>query len=288
LSGVAVTPEGLIFTLFILLLPSLGSATACTFSTSCSQLVNFSTNIKLKSDTASIKSDQGVLKRLKNTGILLLLLIALTMFHTKLFTIEWSSFSFYTLPAGAMSPTINKGEIVVIDNFIHDRERFEHSPIRRFFMKNRFFSVQKRPFEGEVLLFTSPANCKIEMVRRCIAKSGRSVSMHARNLYIDNKPVEEPYVIFSRKTPFPPGTRGWGSSVMMVTWKGWIPKGTIWNKDDFGPVTVPPDSIFVLGDNRDLSADSRHWGFVGEDLILGKVEYNLVGKPLSRSGTRIR
>lgn len=98
----------------------------------------------------------------------------------------------------------------------------------------------KEPQRGDIVVFKYPLDTKRNFVKRLIAKGGETVAIKNSKLYINGEQVPENY----------------------------LPKGLRFA--DFGPVTVPPNSYFMMGDNRNNSDDSRVWGFLPRDLIVGK------------------
>lgn len=96
------------------------------------------------------------------------------------------------------------------------------------------------PQRGDIIVFHYPLNPKKTYVKRLIGLSGEKVLLSGGKLYINDKVVPEPY----------------------------LPRGTFFY--DFGPVKVPEGSYFMLGDNRMNSEDSRVWGFLDKQLIIGK------------------
>lgn len=98
-----------------------------------------------------------------------------------------------------------------------------------------------RPHDGDVVVFHYPLNPQLDFVKRLIASGGQTVQLQDSRLYVNGKLVEQPYL--------PPG----------LTFS------------DFGPVTVPAGSYFMLGDNRNNSDDSRMWGYVKQNLLIGRV-----------------
>lgn len=106
------------------------------------------------------------------------------------------------------------------------------------------------PKPGDVLVFQYPLNPSKDFVKRCIAVEGQTVAIRDKAVYVDSQaaPVP-PEVVFSDSRVIP---------------------ANLSNRDNFGPVVVPPGYVFVLGDNRDDSRDSRDWGFLDRRLIRGE------------------
>lgn len=100
---------------------------------------------------------------------------------------------------------------------------------------------------GDVIIFEFPLNPEKDFVKRVIGLPGDTVEIENKKVYINQKRLIEPYVVHrdDRNVGFP--------------------------RDEYGPVKVPPGSLFVLGDNRDSSEDSRYWGYVPEENIVGEV-----------------
>jgi len=96
------------------------------------------------------------------------------------------------------------------------------------------------PQRGDIVVFKYPRDTKRDFVKRLIGKPGEEVVIRNSQLYIDGKPIAENY----------------------------LPEGLKFN--DFGPVKVPENSFLMLGDNRNSSDDSRVWGPLPRDLIIGK------------------
>jgi len=96
------------------------------------------------------------------------------------------------------------------------------------------------PARGDVIVFRYPVDPSRNFIKRIIAVGGETVAVRDNKLYINGEVVPEPY----------------------------LPAGLEFS--DFGPLYVPPGSYFVMGDNRNHSEDSRKWGFLYRDLIIGK------------------
>jgi len=102
---------------------------------------------------------------------------------------------------------------------------------------------------GDLIVFEYPEDKTKDYLKRVIAMAGDKVEIHDKKLFVNDKLQDEPYVIHNDNFIIP---------------------GSIQPRDNFGPITVPPDSVFVMGDNRDHSFDSRFWGPVSKSKIKGK------------------
>jgi len=116
----------------------------------------------------------------------------------------------------------------------------------------RFSYWFHEPQRGDVVVFKYPLETKKDYVKRLIGLPGEKIQIKNSQLYINDMLIEEPY----------------------------LPEGLKFA--DFGPVEVPEGEYFMLGDNRNNSSDSRVWGFVKEDLLIGKAQ--VIYWPLSRMG----
>ncbi|MBI5868276.1 MAG: signal peptidase I [candidate division Zixibacteria bacterium] len=118
-----------------------------------------------------------------------------------------------------------------------------------FILVNKFAYHFRDPRPNDVVVFKYPLNPSKDFVKRCIAVEGQVVEIRDKTVYVDNKPQ-----------PNATGVRYTDTHVI---------SGDLSNRDNFGPMTVPPGCVFVLGDNRDDSKDSRTWGFLDKSMIRG-------------------
>lgn len=146
----------------------------------------------------------------------------------------------YTIPAGSMLPTLEIGDHILVDRLAYG----VHLPFTDRYL-TRFAAVQR----GDLVVFMYPEDRTKEFVKRTIAVAGDTVELRKQELFINGKPVEEPYAYFIGYDQ-----RGGAAGI----------------GDDYGPRTVPERSVFVLGDNRDRSYDSRFWGFADLDDVRGQ------------------
>ena len=101
----------------------------------------------------------------------------------------------------------------------------------------------KDPARGDIVVFKFPRDTKVNLIKRIIGLPGETLSVKDNRVYINNEALSEDYVPPQKKVP------------------------------DFGPVLIPQGQYFMMGDNRDNSADSRVWGFVTAEQIRGKAKF---------------
>src|SRR6266540_6452292 len=107
----------------------------------------------------------------------------------------------------------------------------------------------------DVIVFKYPEEPERDFIKRVIGLPGETVELREKKVYINGKPLDEPYVHFLQ----PPGS---SSEMHEVT--------SYDVRERYGPVTVPPNQFFMMGDNRDNSQDSRYWGFLPRHYIKGR------------------
>jgi len=146
-----------------------------------------------------------------------------------------------TVPTGSMENTILPGDFLFINKFIYGAEiPFTHKHMPRV----------RKPQKGEIIVFRYPKNPKVNYVKRCIAVEGDTIQIVNKQLYINHELVSLPkYGKYEDPRVFP---------------EEFSPR------DNFGPVVVPENCYFAMGDNRDNSNDSRFWGMVPDSLVKGR------------------
>ena len=146
----------------------------------------------------------------------------------------------YKIPSGSMIPTLLIGDHILVNKFVYGvRNPFT----RELWIKGRL------PKRGEIIVFVYPPNRKIDFIKRVIGLPGDVIEIRNKRVFVNGKPLNEPYVQYTDPKILPP---------------------ELSPRDNFGPVKVPPGHLFVMGDNRDESYDSRFWGFVPLKEVKGK------------------
>lgn len=128
----------------------------------------------------------------------------------------------------------NEPTILVGDYILVDRRESARNPVR-----------------GDMVVFEFPGDPQKDFVQRVVAVEGDIVEVREKDLIINGNIIDEEYAVHNDTNI--------------------IPKGRV-NRDFYGPETVPENSYFVMGDNRDRSHDSRFWGFVDRTKIKGTVD----------------
>jgi len=150
----------------------------------------------------------------------------------------------FKIPSGSMIPTLLIGDHILVNKFIYGTTiPFTDKKVLIF----------RKPADGDIIVFKYPQNPEKDFIKRVMATEGDVIEERNKVIYRNGTALSEPYVqhvdtkpVFSQMDP----------------------------RDNFGPIKVPKNKLFVMGDNRDQSYDSRYWGFVdlsevrGEALII--------------------
>lgn len=158
-------------------------------------------------------------------------------------------FQAFKIPSGSMLPTLQIGDHLLVNKFIYG--------IKVPFTGTMLIPITT-PDRGDIIVFRYPENKSLDYIKRVIALPGDTIEIIDKKVYINGKKTEDKTAHFTDQRVIPKQLKD------PRIFKGGP------NKDNFGPLLVPEGKWFVMGDNRDNSADSRFWGFVDEDEILGK------------------
>jgi signal peptidase I len=150
----------------------------------------------------------------------------------------------FSIPSGSMQPTLLIGDYLLVNKFIYG--------IRNPFTNKIWISVRK-PHRGDVVVFIFPQNPNKDYIKRVVGLPGDRLQIINKKVYVNGQLLETPQATYTDATVIPAPTGPTESP-----------------RDNLGPLVVPKDAYFVMGDNRDYSYDSRFWGFVPLDSLRGK------------------
>ena len=178
---------------------------------------------------------------------------------TGLFIITFNIQAF-EIPSSSMENTLLIGDHVFVD-------RITIAPPTQWAVFARYRAIQ----HGDIIVFFSPETPGLYVVKRVIGIPGDKIHLRDGVVYRNGEALKEPYVIHSSGIPDPyrdnfPAVPASESGVRVAS--GWpVLAGVMRQGDD---IVVPPDSYFGMGDNRDVSYDSRYWGFIPRENIIGR------------------
>jgi signal peptidase I len=139
----------------------------------------------------------------------------------------------FKIPSESMEDTLLVGDFLFANKFVYGAKL----PL----IDARLPAVRD-PRPGDIIIFKYPGDHHTDYIKRCVAVEGQTVELRGRKLYVDGELQDEEYAKY-------------------------------YHGSNYGPFTVPKGYIFMMGDNRDNSADSRVWGPLDKNLILGKAMF---------------
>ena len=146
----------------------------------------------------------------------------------------------FKIPSGSMLNTLLIGDHILVNKFIYG--------IKDPFSGNSWIPV-KKPGRGDIVVFKYPLNPSQDYIKRVVGTEGDQIEIKNKKVYVNGEPQDDSYAIFLDSKILPAGEQG---------------------RDNMELKTVPANSLFVMGDNRDNSYDSRFWNFVELKAVKGK------------------
>ncbi|WP_417909961.1 signal peptidase I [Candidatus Electronema sp. PJ] len=146
----------------------------------------------------------------------------------------------FKIPSGSMLETLQIGDHVLVSKFIYG--------IRNPFSGEVLVPI-KEPKRGDIVVFKYPQDPSLDYIKRVIAVGGETVEIKDKKVFINGQPLADEHGQF-KDNQIIPASDG--------------------PRDNLGPIAVPAGKLFVMGDNRDNSFDSRFWGFVDLKAVRGK------------------
>ena len=154
----------------------------------------------------------------------------------------------FKIPSGSMEKTLLIGDHILVSKFSYGT----HIPNEIPFINTKLFDdivlFSSVPERGDIIVFKFPKDETRDFIKRVIALPGDLLEVRRQKVFINNKPYEDAR---ARHTESP-------SDSPLVP------------RDDFGPILIPEGHVFVMGDNRENSQDSRYWGYLNVKKIRGK------------------
>jgi signal peptidase I len=168
----------------------------------------------------------------------------------------------FRIPSGSMENTLLIGDFLFVNKALYGAE----VPI----IRSRLPAVRE-PERNEILVFDSVEEEGLKVVKRLIGMPGDTLAMNQGQLYRNGEPVEEPYAVNTEparsEDPIQRAKmREWQLPHLVQQDSGKYQP----DLHDWGPIVVPPDSFFMMGDNRDSSYDGRYWGFLPRQNVRGR------------------
>ena len=149
-------------------------------------------------------------------------------------------FRAFVVPSDSMEPSLVHGDHLLVNRFIH--------------RSSGVLPWQRGVAGGDVVVFRFPAERSKVLIKRCVAVAGDTVEIRDKDLLVNGREAFGIRSVFRDPHTYP---------------RSRFLEPPLRDRDNFGPLTVPEGEIFVLGDNRDTSFDSRFWGTVPVDQVLG-------------------
>ncbi|HEU5050298.1 MAG TPA: signal peptidase I [Gemmatimonadales bacterium] len=166
----------------------------------------------------------------------------------------------FRIPSASMENTLLIGDFLFVNKAIYGAAvpfTDQHLPAFR------------EPRRNEILVFNSVEE-DLDVVKRAVGVPGDTLAMRGGTLYLNGSPVDEPYVVHSDLAKSePPEIRARMRAWQQRYYVGENPETYAPDLQDWGPILVPPNSYFMMGDNREESHDSRTWGFLPRQNVQG-------------------
>lgn len=227
-------------------------------------------------------------KQAKDKKMPMIIDYARSFFPVLLLVFILRSFLFepFRIPTGSLKPTLNVGDLILVNKYNYG--------IRLPVIHKKIFNMDE-PKRGDIMVFRCPYNPSVDFIKRVIGLPGDHIKYLDKTLYVNGQKAPQQFV---------KDTTDRDDSGIMVNVrqkeedflgiKHDIYQVADHPNDDFKEIVVPEGMYFVMGDNRDMSADSRYWGFVPDENIVGrarliwmswdgydyKVRWNRIGKSI--------
>lgn len=171
----------------------------------------------------------------------------------------------FKIPSGSMLSTLQIGDHILVNKFIYG--------VKLPYLNTTVIPVGQ-PVRDDIIVFRYPEEPDKDFIKRVVAVPGDVIQIRNKKVFVNQELIEQPYAVYTDPHVVPAHVN---------------------QRDNLGPITVPPGAYFVMGDNRDNSYDSRFWGFVEASEVRGKAfiiywswDSNHFGVRWDRLGSMIR
>src|SRR5579862_1131156 len=168
----------------------------------------------------------------------------------------------FKIPSQSMEPTLLVGDHLLVNKFIFGGRGHWYDRVLPYREIRR----------GDIIVFKFPFQDHPHYVKRVIGIPGDRVKIVDQQVYVNGKRIIEPYIVRDPSAPydpfgdnFPPRSPQYLQANMQPEWSD-----QIFDYIHDGEIVVPPNKYFAMGDNRDHSWDSRYWGFVDREAVMGR------------------
>jgi signal peptidase I len=167
----------------------------------------------------------------------------------------------FVIPTSSMHNTLLTGDHLIVDKLAYAPQ----GPVSKYLLP---YEDVKR---GDIIVFRHPTLITVDYVKLVIGLPGDHIKLVNKQVFVNGKPLDEPYTIhldnfMNYRDNFPAGEPDYIPDPRMLERANAMLRENVVN----GELVVPPGSYFAMGDNRDNSLDSRYWGLVPRDNIMGK------------------
>ena len=178
----------------------------------------------------------------------------------------------FRIPTGSMKDTLKIGDFLLVNKFVYGAKTPDRIILTDVKLPSYRFPSLKKPKRGDIIVFKYPRDEKLDYIKRCVGLPGDTLEVRDGIVYLNHKPYES--IEFDKKDFDPDDsiyinyykvTTSFGKKYTIRRYAGISP-----NSRYFGPVVIPDDCLFMMGDNRDNSADSRVWGMMPMKNIVGE------------------
>ncbi|MBN1560856.1 signal peptidase I [candidate division KSB1 bacterium] len=179
----------------------------------------------------------------------------------------------FRIPTGSMKDTLLVGDFLLVNKFIYGARTPEGIAGTSLKLPSLRLPAVRQPQRGDIVIFKFPNDTSIDYIKRCVGLPGDTIQVRTNTVYINGKPEGEEHFLQEKFDPEEQATFRYyrvHAPDLQYTIRKRLKKPAAQN---YGPVVVPPDHLFMMGDNRDNSSDSRFWGFVPMEYVGGRAMF---------------